>query len=123
MDMTGQQRIPASREVVWTALNDPAVLQACIPGCQELVKSSDTQMAAVALIKVGPVTAKFQGAVTLSDFDPPNGYRITVRVREASPVLPKEVQLYAWNRTAMTPSCTMRFQRRSEVSFRNSAAG
>lgn len=76
MDMTGQQRIPASCEVVWKALNDPAVLQACIPGCQELVKSSDTQMAATALIKVGPVTAKFQGAVTLSDLDPPNGYRI-----------------------------------------------
>lgn len=76
MDMTGQQRIPASREVVWKALNDPAVLQACIPGCQELVKSSDTEMAATALIKVGPVTAKFQGAVTLSDLDPPNGYRI-----------------------------------------------
>ncbi len=76
MDMTGQQRIPASREVVWKALNDPAVLQACTPGCQELVKSSDTQMAATALIKVGPVTAKFQGAVTLSDLDPPNGDRI-----------------------------------------------
>lgn len=76
MDMTGQQRIPASREIVWKALNDPAVLQACIPGCQELVKSSGTQMAATALIKVGPVTAKFQGAVTLSDIDPPNGYRI-----------------------------------------------
>lgn len=76
MDMSGQQRIPASREVVWKALNDPAVLQACIPGCQELVKSSETQMAATALIKVGPVTAKFQGAVTLSDLDPPNGYRI-----------------------------------------------
>lgn len=76
MDMTGQQRIPASREVVWKALNDPAILQACIPGCQELVKTSDTQMTATALIKVGPVTAKFQGAVTLSDLDPPNGYRI-----------------------------------------------
>lgn len=76
MDMTGQQRIPASREVVWKALNDPAVLQACIPGCQELVKSSDTQMAATALIKVGSVTAKFQGVVRLSDLDPPNGYRI-----------------------------------------------
>lgn len=76
MDMTGQQRIPASREIVWKSLNDPAVLQACIPGCQELVKSSDTQLAATALIKVGPVTAKFQGAVTLSDLDPPNGYRI-----------------------------------------------
>jgi carbon monoxide dehydrogenase subunit G len=76
MDMTGQQRIPASRDIIWKALNDPAVLQACIPGCQELVKSSDTQMRATALIKVGPVTAKFQGAVTLSDLDPPNGYRI-----------------------------------------------
>lgn len=76
MDMTGQQRIPASREIVWKALNDPAVLEACIPGCQELVKTSDTQMTATALIKVGPVTAKFQGAVTLSDLDPPNGYRI-----------------------------------------------
>lgn len=76
MDMTGQQRIPASREVVWKALNDPAVLQACIPGCQELIKTSDTQMTATALIKVGPVTAKFQGAVTLSDLDPPSGYRI-----------------------------------------------
>jgi hypothetical protein len=76
MDMTGHQRIPASRETVWKALNDPAVLQACIPGCQELVKTSDTQMTATALIKVGPVTAKFQGTVTLSDLDPPHGYRI-----------------------------------------------
>ncbi len=76
MDMAGTQRIPASREIVWRALNDQAILQACIPGCQELVKSSETQMVATALIKVGPVTAKFQGAVTLSDLDPPNGYRI-----------------------------------------------
>lgn len=76
MDMTGRQQIPASREIVWKALNDPAILEACIPGCQELIKTSDTQMTATALIKVGPVTAKFQGAVTLSDLDPPNGYRI-----------------------------------------------
>jgi carbon monoxide dehydrogenase subunit G len=76
MKMTGQQQIPASRDVVWKALNDPAVLQACIPGCQELVKLSDTRMNATAVIKVGPVSAKFQGAVTLSDLDPPNGYRI-----------------------------------------------
>lgn len=77
MKMAGQQRIPASRGVVWKALNDPAILEACIPGCQELVKLSDTQMNATAVIKVGPVSAKFQGAVTLSDLDPPNGYRIT----------------------------------------------
>lgn len=77
MDMTGQQRIPANRDTVWRALNDVEVLKACIPGCQELTKTSDTEMTAMAVIRVGPVTAKFQGAVTLSDIDPPNGYRIT----------------------------------------------
>lgn len=77
MEMNGEQRIPASRVVVWAALNDPDILKACIPGCQELIKSSDTNMTAVAVIKVGPVSAKFQGVVTLSDLDPPNGYRIT----------------------------------------------
>lgn len=77
MDMRGQQHIPASREVVWNALNDAEILRACIPGCQELTKSSDTEMNAVAVIKVGPVSARFQGAVTLSDLDPPNGYKIS----------------------------------------------
>lgn len=77
MDMTGEQRIPASRETVWKALNDPEILKASIPGCQELVKQSNTDMTAVAVIKVGPISARFQGKVTLSDLDPPNGYRIT----------------------------------------------
>jgi len=77
MDMRGQQHIPADRETVWNALNDPEILRVCIPGCQELTKSSDTEMTAVAVIKVGPVGARFQGAVTLSDLDPPNGYRIS----------------------------------------------
>jgi carbon monoxide dehydrogenase subunit G len=76
MDMTGEQRIPAPREAVWRALNDPDVLRRCIPGCQELTKHSDTEMSAVAVIKVGPISARFQGAVTLSELDPPNGYRI-----------------------------------------------
>lgn len=77
MDMSGEQRIPAPREVVWRALNDPEILKLCIPGCQELVKSSDTQMSAKVVLKVGPVSARFEGAVTLSDLDPPNGYRIS----------------------------------------------
>ena len=77
MDMTGEQRIPADRETVWKALNDADILRACIPGCQELVKESDTEMTAIAVIKVGPISARFQGRVTLSDLDPPNGYRIT----------------------------------------------
>ena len=77
MEIQGQQHIPADQETVWKALNDADILRACIPGCQELTKSSDTEMAAVAVIKVGPISARFQGAVTLSDLDPPNGYKIT----------------------------------------------
>ncbi len=77
MDMMGEQRIPADRDTVWKALNDADILRACIPGCQELIKESDTEMTAIAVIKVGPISARFQGRVTLSDLDPPNGYRIS----------------------------------------------
>lgn len=77
MTMTGEVQLPATREVVWDKLNDPAVLKACIPGCEELTKSGDNQFEAVAKMKVGPVSARFKGKVTLSDLDPPNGYRIS----------------------------------------------
>jgi uncharacterized protein len=77
MDMTGEYRIPASRETVWKALNDPEVLKQCIPGCEELEKKSDTEFAAKVTAKVGPVKAKFGGAVKMSDLDPPNGYTIS----------------------------------------------
>jgi carbon monoxide dehydrogenase subunit G len=77
MDMTGEYRIAASRHKVWDALNDPAILQQCIPGCEEIVKTSPTEMTAKATAKVGPVKARFGGKVTLSDLDPPNGYRIS----------------------------------------------
>jgi carbon monoxide dehydrogenase subunit G len=77
MDMTGEYRIPASREAVWQALNDPDVLKQCIPGCEEIDKKSDTEFSAKVTAKVGPVKAKFAGDVTLSDLDPPNGYTIS----------------------------------------------
>lgn len=77
MTMTGEVQLPASREVVWDKLNDPDVLKACIPGCEELTKSGDNQFEAVAKMKVGPVSARFKGRVTLADLDPPNGYRIS----------------------------------------------
>jgi carbon monoxide dehydrogenase subunit G len=77
MEMTGEYRIAASRERVWQALNDPAVLQASIPGCESIDKLSDTEMTARVSLAVGPVKAKFSGKVTLSDLDPPNGYTIS----------------------------------------------
>ncbi|HYC04743.1 MAG TPA: SRPBCC domain-containing protein [Azospirillaceae bacterium] len=77
MDMNGEYRIAAPRAAVWAALNDPDILRRCIPGCESVEKVSDTEFAAKATVKVGPVKAKFAGRVTLSDMDPPNGYTIT----------------------------------------------
>jgi carbon monoxide dehydrogenase subunit G len=77
MDMTGEFRIPAPRQKVWEALNDPEVLKQSIPGCDEIQKLSDTELAAKVTAKVGPVKARFGGKVVLSDLDPPNGYKIT----------------------------------------------
>lgn len=77
MQMSGEQRIAAPREKVWAALNDPDVLRRSIPGCQSLDKESDTAMRAVVEVKIGPIGAKFNGAVTLSEIDPPSSYTIT----------------------------------------------
>ena len=77
MEIKGEYRIAASREKVFAALNDQAILQACIPGCESLEKTSDTEMKAKVRLRIGPVSASFTGKVTLSDIDPPNGYRIS----------------------------------------------
>ena len=77
MDLSGSQRIEAPRDVVWQALNDADMLKQCIPGCQELVQSSPTDFKAKVVLKIGPVKATFAGAVTLSELDAPNSYRIT----------------------------------------------
>ena len=77
MTMTGEVQLPASREAVWAKLNDPEVLKSCIPGCEQLDKTSDTEFQAIATIKVGPVKARWKGKVRLSDLDPPNSYRIS----------------------------------------------
>lgn len=76
MDMTGEYRIPAPRQRVWEALNDPEILKAAIPGCEELTKVGDNDLEARVKAKVGPVSATFTGKVQLSDIDPPNGYTI-----------------------------------------------
>lgn len=77
MDMTGTYRIPAPRETVWAALNDPDVLRACIPGCESLEMTSPTEMTATVTTKIGPVKARFTGKVTLSNVNPPEGYTIS----------------------------------------------
>jgi uncharacterized protein len=77
MKMNGEVQLAAPRAVVWEKLNDAVVLKQCIPGCEELDKTSETEFQAVATIKIGPVKARFKGRVQLSEIDPPNGYKIS----------------------------------------------
>ncbi len=77
MTMSGEYQLAVPRETVWEKLNDTETLKACIPGCEQLDKLSDTEFQAVVTTKIGPVKTKFKGKVTLSDLDPPNGYRIS----------------------------------------------
>ena len=77
MDMSGDYVIAAPRQLVWDALNDSEVLKQCIPGCEEVDKTSETSFTAKVAAKVGPVKARFTGEVTLSELDPPNGYKIS----------------------------------------------
>jgi hypothetical protein len=76
MNLSGEYRLPLPRSAVWDGLNDPEILKQCIPGCEELTKTEDNGFAAKVGLKIGPMTARFTGKVTLSDIDPPNGYKI-----------------------------------------------
>lgn len=76
MDLSGEIELSAPRQQVWEALNDPDVLEQCIPGCNSLEKISDTELEAQITAKFGPVKSKFSTKVTLSDFDPPKSYTL-----------------------------------------------
>ena len=76
MEMSGEYRINAPIAEVWAALNDIEILKICIPGCEELEQVSDTEMTAKVVLKIGPVKAKFNGAVTFENVTPPDGYSI-----------------------------------------------
>jgi carbon monoxide dehydrogenase subunit G len=76
MEMTGEQLIQASQADTWAALNDPEILKACVPGCETIEKTSDTAYVVQMTARVGPVSAKFKGKLTLSNVNPPHSYSI-----------------------------------------------
>ena len=77
MTMDGEVMLPAPKEAVWAALNDPDVLRRCIPGCESLERTDDTTFVAAAKVTVGPVKATFKGRVGLTDIDAPHGCTIS----------------------------------------------
>jgi carbon monoxide dehydrogenase subunit G len=76
MEMSGEQLVPASQDETWAALNDPEVLKDCVPGCESIDRVSDSEYTVQMTARVGPVSAKFKGKLTLSDLRPPHSYAI-----------------------------------------------
>lgn len=76
MELIDEILISAPRDRVYAALNDPAILQQCIPGCEELIRHSDTDLEAKVVLKIGPVKARFGGKVTLDTTDAPCGFSL-----------------------------------------------
>ena len=76
MDMQGSRQLAVTQQQAWDALNDPAVLKACIPGCDKVESTGENQYAIGMSVKVGPVSAKFAGKITLSDIVAPTSYSI-----------------------------------------------
>ncbi|HEX9674135.1 MAG TPA: carbon monoxide dehydrogenase subunit G [Burkholderiales bacterium] len=76
MEMTGEQLVPLPQEATWAALNDPEVLKDCIPGCESITRTADQEYEVLMTAKVGPVSAKFKGKMTVADADPPRAYTL-----------------------------------------------
>ena len=76
MEMTGEQLINASQAATWAALNDPEILKDCVPGCETIELTGENQYAVQMTARVGPVSAKFKGRMTLSNIQPPDSYSI-----------------------------------------------
>jgi carbon monoxide dehydrogenase subunit G len=76
MDMQGNRQLGVSQQQAWDALNDPAILKACIPGCEKFELTTENQYAVLVAVKIGPVAAKFNGKVTLADIQAPNSYAL-----------------------------------------------
>jgi len=76
MEMTNTRVVPAPVDAVWQALNDPATLKACIPGCESLERTGVDEWQATMAARVGPVSAKFSGRMCMTDSTPPTGYTL-----------------------------------------------
>ena len=77
MDMQGQRILKVTQAQAWSALNDPTVLKSCIAGCDKFELIENDTYKVVVAIKIGPVSAKFTGKVSLTDIQPPKSYSLT----------------------------------------------
>lgn len=77
MEMQGSRHLAVSQQQAWEALNDPEVLKLCVPGCDKFEATGENQYAVGVAVKVGPVSARFNGRIALMEVQPPDSYTLT----------------------------------------------
>jgi carbon monoxide dehydrogenase subunit G len=115
MDMEGSRALAVTQQQAWDALNDPQVLKTCIPGCERIEKTGDNQYAVVVAVKIGPVQAKFNGKITLSEMNPPDSYTISFDGQGGAAGFGKGVSQVKLSPQADGPGCLLEYKVQAQV--------
>ncbi len=115
MDMEGSRALAVTQQQAWDALNDPQVLKVCIPGCDKVEPTGDNQYAVGVAVKIGPVQAKFNGKITLSDVTPPDSYTITFDGQGGAAGFGKGVSRVKLSPQADGPGCVLDYKVQAQV--------
>ena len=115
MDMEGSRALAVTQQQAWDALNDPQVLKTCIPGCDKIEQTGDNQYVVVVAVKIGPVQAKFNGKLALSDVHPPESYTITFDGQGGAAGFGKGVSNVKLSPQADGPGCVLDYKVQAQV--------
>lgn len=115
MDMEGSRALAVTQQQAWEALNDPEVLKTCIPGCDKVQPTGDNQYAVGVAVKIGPVAAKFNGKITLSDVQPPASYTIAFDGQGGAAGFGKGVSQVRLSPQADGPGCVLDYKVQAQV--------
>ena len=115
MEMEGTRPLAVTQQQAWEALNDPQVLKACIPGCDKIEPSGENQYALGVAVKIGPVSAKFNGKITLSEVQPPESYTLTFDGQGGAAGFGKGVSKVRLTPQADAPGCVIDYKVQAQV--------
>ena len=115
MEMEGSRALAVTQQQAWDALNDPQVLKTCIAGCEKVEAIGDNQYAVVMAVKIGPVSAKFNGKITLSEVKPPESYTIAFDGQGGVAGFGKGVSHVRLSPQADGPGCMLDYKVQAQV--------
>jgi uncharacterized protein len=123
MEMQGSRTLAVTQQQAWDALNDPAVLQACIPGCESIQAAGPDQYKVVVAVRIGPVAARFNGRIAVADVNPPNSYTLNFEGQAGPAGFGKGVALVRLSPPAEGSGCELGYSATAQVGGRIAQVG